>query len=154
MLAEKYNEKLAQCLEKHAPLKRKVITIRQRLPWYNEDLLAIKRKKRKAERKWKLDKTEENLKEYRSLSVSLHSEIASAKWNHLNKEITKHARNNKLLYRTMFHMMGKKKENPIPEASSQVELAETFADYFYNKIQNIRDELQEHRLYETSENTS
>ena len=39
-------------------------------------------------------------------------------------------------------MTGRKQENPMPEHYSNEKLADIFADYFMNKIQNIRDALQ------------
>lgn len=153
LLAQEYDKNLADCLEKHAPLKRKFITVRKKLPWFNDELLNIKRKKRKAEKKWRIEKTTDSWNEYKLLSAHLHSKIASAKWNYLNGEITKNANKPKELYKTMFQMLGKKKENPMPEAINSAELAGKFADYFYDKIENIRNELETHSVYETNENT-
>ena len=39
-------------------------------------------------------------------------------------------------------MTGRKQDNPMPEGYSNEKLADIFADYFMNKIQNIRDALQ------------
>ena len=42
-LVDCYNRTLTSVLDKHAPLQRKIITQRQRIPWYNDQILAAKR---------------------------------------------------------------------------------------------------------------
>ena len=49
-LIEKYENTLTETLERHAPLKRRVITLRPSAPWYHEGISDAKRKRRKLER--------------------------------------------------------------------------------------------------------
>ena len=51
-LIEKYENTLTETLERHAPLKRRVITLRPLAPWYHEGISDAKRKRRKLERHW------------------------------------------------------------------------------------------------------
>ena len=46
-LTEQYENTLKETLEKHAPLRRRVITLRPSAPWYHEGIVAVKRKCRK-----------------------------------------------------------------------------------------------------------
>jgi hypothetical protein len=151
VLTDEYNKRLAKCLDKHAPLKTKQITVRKKLPWYSQDILNTKKKKRRAEKKWRSNRNSDTWSVYKGLSVALHNNIVAAKWNYLNGEIIQNAKNPKKLYTTMFHMLGKKKENPLPEMDNKIELCESFADYFLNKIQLIRDELENEDIYITTE---
>ena len=48
------------------------------------------------------------------------------------------------------NLLTTKDKNPFPEASSDEELANQFADYFMNKIKNIRDELDKYPEYSLS----
>ena len=52
-----YDSLLTNLLDKHAPLKTKCITPRTSAPWFNEEILAAKRKKRQLERKWRTSKS-------------------------------------------------------------------------------------------------
>ena len=52
------NNALRKVLNKHAPIKEKLISVRPKLPWYNTEVLEAKREKRHAERKWNLPKRE------------------------------------------------------------------------------------------------
>ena len=45
------------------------------------------------------------------------------------------------------NITGGAKENPLPECKDDKCLADTFADYFIEKIQKIWDALEDHPLY-------
>ena len=46
-ISEYYNNALRQLLDKHAPQKSKVVTIRPAAPWYSKDIAACKKLRRK-----------------------------------------------------------------------------------------------------------
>ena len=52
-LIEKYENTLTETLQRHAPLKRRMITLRPSAPWYHEGISEAKRKRRKLERRWR-----------------------------------------------------------------------------------------------------
>ena len=52
-LTERYENTLKETLEKHAPLRRRLITLRPSAPWYHEGIGDAKRKRRKLERRWR-----------------------------------------------------------------------------------------------------
>ena len=51
-LIEKYQNTLTETLERHAPLTRRVITLRPSAPWYHKGISDAKRKRRKLEHRW------------------------------------------------------------------------------------------------------
>ena len=53
VLASQYNSKLADCLDKHAPICEKTVTSRPKVKWYNDSLKVQKRLRRKMERTWR-----------------------------------------------------------------------------------------------------
>jgi hypothetical protein len=53
-LVATYNTELSLVIEKHAPLRTKIITIRPTCPWYTEELHEAKHLRRKLERKWRV----------------------------------------------------------------------------------------------------
>ena len=48
-----YDEVLRSLLEKHAPVKERVVTVRPSAPWYTVEVTAEKRKQRQLKRKWR-----------------------------------------------------------------------------------------------------
>ena len=53
----------------------------------------------------------------------------------------------KKLYQLMNNMCGTVKQNPMPETSSELALADSFADYFFQKIVTIRETLKNEKEY-------
>ena len=56
--------------------------------------------------------------------------------------------NTKKLYKLITSITGTTKVNPFPEATSDKELADKFANFFYNKVLNIRNNLDVFDKYE------
>ena len=53
VLVDTYNSTLSKILDKHAPIKSKIVTIHDDAPWMTYTVKEAKREKRKAERKWR-----------------------------------------------------------------------------------------------------
>ena len=56
--------------------------------------------------------------------------------------------NNKQLYAVTNGLMGKDRNNPLPPSNSNEDLSEDFANFFLNKTQKIRDELEHIEKYQ------
>ena len=52
------------------------------------------------------------------------------------------------LYTLVSNLMGTNPENPLPKSDNMEKLADEFADFFLEKIQKIRSELDEHPIYQ------
>ena len=61
-----YNTELSKIMEKHAPEKTKIITLRPEQKWMSEDLKNLKRKVRSIERKYKTNNKPEVKQEYKT----------------------------------------------------------------------------------------
>ena len=61
-----YNKILLELLEKHAPLKSKIVCDKPVVPWYNDDIADARRERRKAERHYKLSNSQEDLQIYKT----------------------------------------------------------------------------------------
>ena len=48
-----YNNTIRAIIDNHAPLKTKIISIRKKVPWFDDKLTEVKRNRRKLERIWK-----------------------------------------------------------------------------------------------------
>jgi len=52
-----YNSTLVSTLNKQAPIKRRVITVRPAAPWYTEEIKTEKRKRKRLERQWRVTRS-------------------------------------------------------------------------------------------------
>ena len=68
-------------------------------------------------------------------------------------EITKFEGNPKHLHKLTAELTGSRVENPLPEGMSDEDLAEHFANFFIEKIKNIKDKLNNYTLYNLIENS-
>jgi hypothetical protein len=55
---------MASTLEKHAPLRKRTVTLRLSLQWYTTKIKAVKSMRRRLEHKWRSNKSEDNRKRY------------------------------------------------------------------------------------------
>ena len=62
-------------------------------------------------------------------------------------------RDTKKLYQVIYNMTGKCSINPLPDSDSDKELANNLADFFINKTEVIRDQLNEHPKCDQSVNS-
>ena len=53
VVVNNYDGVLRSLLDKHAPVKERVVTVRPSAPWYTVEVTAEKRKRRQLERKWR-----------------------------------------------------------------------------------------------------
>ena len=86
---------------------------------------------------WEAFKAEQN--RYKMMLLEGRTESLREKINKCNKDTKK-------LYNLKNNLTNSKTDNPMPDAESEA-LANTFADYFMEKISKIRDELQSSRIF-------
>ena len=61
-----FGEIIFTILDKHAPLKEKIISVRPKMPCYSTEVLEAKRNKWQAERKWRATNQDEDKKLFKS----------------------------------------------------------------------------------------
>jgi len=147
-LVETYDRSLKTLLDKHAPEKTKRVTIRPKLVWYDTKLNKLKRIKRNLERKWKQSRSRENWKAFTQARNEYAHALGKAKTIYIKDEVDKCANDSKKMYKLINDMTGGNKENPMPDDQSDSKLANNFADYFEEKIDKIRKELDTFDKYE------
>ena len=65
----------------------------------------------------------------------------------LSEKIKECGRDSKKLYNFVSNITGTTKNNPMPTASSDEQLANEFAEFFIGKINKIREDLNNHEKY-------
>jgi hypothetical protein len=137
-LVSQYNQDLSEILDKHAPLIKRTVRLRPHCPWFNEELLQAKRRKRKAQKKaarTKLTIDREILQNERNIMNKLCKE---AKAHYYQDMITTNAGNQKALFKIAKELLHKCKSCKLPSFPSPEETANVFINYFRDKIQTIQ----------------
>jgi exonuclease III len=138
-LVDQYNKELSCILNDHAPLQAKQVTLKLNTPWYTEDILHAKRKRRKAERQWLSTGLTIHLEILRAERVEMNRLCAAAKSKYYQDSISACAKDQKSLFKLVDHLLHKQKDMKLPTYTSADSLVNTFAQFFTDKIHVIRE---------------
>ena len=122
-LVRRYNTTLSKVIDCHAPLKTKTVKVRPAVPWYNDEIKAAKRLRRKAERAWRRTRSVSDLnifKSYRNRVTYLMNQARKAFCtNFIDENSTDHKR----LFRATKQLLAKKEEFSFPNYQDKSKLA-------------------------------
>ncbi len=141
-LAVEYNSELRQCLDKHAPVLTKSMVCRPKVPYYNNSLRDLKRDRRKAEGLWRKDRDNTELRSgFKVLRNKYVSDLDSAHTNFLSNAVSEAKGDQRKLYNLIQSLTSVKRATPLPPHDSIEQLANDFGDFFVEKIEKIRMEI-------------
>ena len=134
-LADIYNNTLRSEYEKMCPLVNKEITVSDQEPWMNSTIKELRKERRSLEKKWRKRRTTESREQYTQKRNEVNRKIKKRKEEYWRTEANKRAGNMKKLSVLFNNLLGNTKEIVLPEYTP--ELAQNFADFFEEKIDNI-----------------
>lgn len=153
-LVRSFEAELTRVLNEVAPLKNVKIRQNRQTPWFSKEVLNKKRTVRKLEDKYRKYKLESLYEAYLKERRNYVNMIRARKREHFSNQVLKCKGDSRALHWLVTTLTGTNKENPMPENETDEELANSFAEFFIQKIKTIRDNLQHHKLYEPLELTS
>ena len=137
-VVRRYNTTLPKVIDCHAPLKTKTSKVIPAVPWYNDEIKASKRLRRKAERTWRRTRSVSDLnifKSYRNRVTYLMNQARQAFYtNFIDENSTDHKR----LFRATKQLLAKKEELSFPNYQDKSKLANDIGSFFVRKIDRIR----------------
>ena len=136
-----YNSLLASILDKHAPVKRRVITIRPAAPWYTEKIKTEKRKRRRLERRWRATRSASDREKFIRQCHAVNNMLSSSRLNYYSRLVTENRHDLRKLFSTFSKLLHQCPETRFPQHDSVTSLAHDFIVFFGNKIRNIREHL-------------
>ena len=137
-LCDQYDSVLLSILDKHAPLRTKIITLRPNAPWYSEEIRKQKSTCRKLERRWRRSKLESDYRPYANQRTVIQNTIFKSKMAYYSNLISEAGNDNKALFRLIDRLLHRKAEKSFPTSTSAEDLANTFATFFEDKVTRIR----------------
>ena len=133
-----YNDKLNSLIDKHAPLKCRMVPVRKKSEWFNDEIRQAKQQRRRSERLWR--KT--GLQSHREAFIECKKEVRAltdaAKSRHYLQVIDENKNDPKRIFSIMDDLLGNKKVLVLPPGREDCELATLFNDFFIEKVANIR----------------
>ena len=137
-LIDQYNRVLTTILETHAPLQKKLVTLRPAAPWYSEEINNLKRSRRKLERRWRMTKLPSDRKLFIEGCDAVNNLIRDSKKNYFASLINENQSNYKQLFKIIDKLLQRKTDIQYPPCKSPTDLANKFIKYFTTKIDRIR----------------
>lgn len=132
-----YNTQLRALLDKHAPLKKKMVKIVPNAPWFDAEYRELRKKRRKAEKCYKRSKSLEDKEAFVKLRKKTTGLAFSKKQVYFSNKI-KECPTTKALYSCIDRLLDRKEAEVLPSFDSPKELATQFNDFFKKKIHDIR----------------
>ena len=138
-MCSQYEEVLTQLLDKHAPIKSRTVTDRTYAPWYDVALRGLKQKVRQAERRWRKSKLTVHQQIMQQESQIYYAAVSAAKSKYhkdiINETDPKH------LFKEVKKLISGPTKSALPTCSNDGELAESFSKFFAQKVDVIREGL-------------
>ncbi|KXJ10383.1 putative RNA-directed DNA polymerase from transposon BS [Exaiptasia diaphana] len=136
-----YNSICSDILDKHAPIIKKTIVVRQRVPWFNDSIKAAKRERRKHERVWRATGLESDRLAFTRARNHANHIIEKAKKEYYTDFINENSTDQRRLFKAVNSLLSEQGENILPPYRCATSLANDFGEFFYRKIVNIRSNL-------------
>ena len=123
-----YNEVLRELLDEHAPIKTRTIKVVPNAPWFNSEYVNLR-------------------KLCRNLCKQTVELAHQKKCKHYGDKLE--GSNSKILYSTK--LLDNEKQDILPDAKSDAELANSFLNYFTEKTEKIRATFQKETHIESTD---
>ena len=133
-VVQQFNHGLMNLIDKHAPLREGVVTVRPKAPWYNSEIDTAKRLRRKLEHKWLKTKSQIDHDNFRQQCAVVNDLILKSKETFYNGKIEDCDGDQNLLFKVIDKILHNNDEPQLPSHNSLDELVNKFADYFTEKF--------------------
>ena len=114
-LTSSYNSTLTSLLDKHAPIKEKVVVCRQRLPWFNSEIKCAIKTRRKAERKWRRTKSQQDFRAFKGARNRATFVMNGARCEYYTNLIAENSSNQRNLFRSTKSLLCEPSEVSFPK---------------------------------------
>ena len=139
-LIDCYNLTLSSLLNKHAPLKSKLIRPKTN-PWFTPALNKLKSARHNLEKLWFRSHSALDLQLLRSATNHYHSAIIKAKKLYNSSLISTHINNPKKLWNTINNLLHRTAAPSLPSYSTLDSLSQSFATFFSDKIKKLHSSI-------------
>ena len=122
-LVAQYNDGLRSIIDKHAPLREKVVVLRPSAPWFTSEAHTLRRKLRKAERLWRKRRLQVDLDCYTQLLREFSQFLKMEKRTFYNNKVLEYGGDKRALFRLVDNLAGKEKSPILPKRSTPQDVA-------------------------------
>ena len=136
-----YNTTLTDILNRHAPLKTRTVTVRRRLPWFNEDIREAKRARRRAEKRWRRTRSSSDFECYKKCRNRVTYLLNNARTAFYKDFIEENSGDQGKLFRATKRLLRQDSGVQFPPHDDEYLLANAMGNFFVKKVSDIRLDL-------------
>jgi hypothetical protein len=141
VLWDSFESGLSMILDKHAPLIEKKIVVRPKVPWFDDNLRASRRKRRQAERRYRRTKSDTHRIAYASARTRYANLLKATKSSFYYNAITEAHGDQKKLFNIVQSLTNRSKGTLWPDHENKDKLAQDFGVFFDDKVCKLRHSL-------------
>ena len=130
-----YNETLRSALNKIAPIKSKQVKIVPSAPWFDCEYESIRKLRRKAEKKYRKSKLDEDKKNQATIRKNAKALAVEKKKSYVVKRLNENKGN---LYQIINQLLDVENDVILPHGQTEEILANDFHKFFTTKVEKIR----------------
>lgn len=136
-----YSKIYSDTVNKHAPIISKVVNTVNRPPWMDSEYCALRKERRKLYKKWKKDNTDENRINFEQLRATVNVLARDKRCSYYQDSIKSSGNSQRELFKICNRLFDTSDKSQFPFSEDNNSLAERFNNYFVQKIENIRNNL-------------
>ena len=129
---------ISSVLDNHAPFVSKTITIVTTAPWFDSEYKKQRSLRRKAERRWRKSKDDQDEIQYREAEEKTTEMLNFKKQQYYRSKIEAANGDPRVIYQVVNQEFDRKHQPPLPDAKNIEKLASDFNNFFIEKIENIQ----------------
>ena len=136
-----YNDALLSVFDATCPMRELVLNPHKKQKWFNQDLRVTKRLVRKVERRYKKHPTAENQYELKNTRNLYSNAMNQARSGHVSNICNKNENDTSMLFRSINYYLDDEVSKLLPSHTNPLTLANEFGDFFLQKINQIRADI-------------
>ena len=146
-LVKFYDNTLNAVLEKHLPLKQKVVTEHANCPYYNDIIRSCKTERRRLERRWRRTQAPNDRQNYVNKCKEINDLLSNAKADYYKSKLAECGKDHKAIFNVINELLHRNAGEIFPNAAgAQSDLPQKINDFFTDKIDLIRHKLNSYSV--------
>ena len=137
-----YNSTLSSLIDRYAPLNKRTVVNRPRVPWIDCDIKAAIRERRKAERKWRASKPLADFAAFKIKKNYVTKLMNSARSKYYSNFIRDNSTDQRKLFRAAKSLLSESKTLSKADGTDTSALANDIGEFFLRKVKDIHSKLE------------
>ena len=136
-----FNQIFGEIVNSHAPVVTKSVDINQKPGWLDQEFRAARSERRRLYKIWKKDRTTANREKFELSKREVNNLSINKRKLYFSKCISDSSNSQRELFKICNSLLDTQKSTSLPDCEDFSQLANTFNQYFVQKITNIRHDM-------------